>query len=238
VVEGAEFLLTHRHIVGRHLVHFLAAAACAFGALWLRPWIAAVLPPVPAVTFPWYLVLLEWLWAELPSLLAAEVSAWSATAAYLALPSTGRLIAAVMAHRGEAEPCLAASHEPGGALAWLAAGAAAYAAIAWIPLVGPASAVVLACPVLGAGFVITVLERHGWSGGAVRAFATSHWPLLSGVGLGLIVGLVIPVFNLAALPCAVAGTVCLLRREVGAVRVRTTGGTIPYASPDRRRSPR
>lgn len=237
MVEGAEFLLTHRRVVGRHPVHFLAAAACSLGAVWLGPQIAAVLPSTPAVAFPWYLVLLEWLWAGLPSVLAAEVSAWSAAVAYLALPSTGRLIATVMAHRGDTEPYLTASREPGGALAWLAAGAAVYA-IAWIPMVGPALAVVLACPVLGAGFVITVLSRPGWAGGAVRVFVTSHWLLVSGVGLGLIVGLVIPVFNLAALPCAVAGTVCLLRREVGAVQVRTNGGTIPYASPDRRRSPR
>jgi hypothetical protein len=229
VVEGAEFLLTHRRIVGRHLVHFLAAAACSLGAVWLRPRIAAVLPPTPAVAFPWYLVLLEWLWVGLPSVLAAEISAWSATVAYLALPSTGHLIATVMAQRGGAEPFLTASHEPGGTLAWLTAGAAVYAAIAWIPMVGPASAVVLACPVIGAGFIVTILARHGWSGGAVRAFATSHWPLLSGVGLGLIVGLVIPVFNLAALPCAAAGTACLLRREVGAVQPKTNAGTTPYA---------
>lgn len=238
MVEGAEFLLTHRRVVGRHPVHFLAAAACSLGAVWLGPRIVAVLPPTPAVAFPWYLVLLEWLWAGLPSVLAAEVSAWTATVAYLALPSTGHLIATVMAQRGGAEPYLTASHEPGGALAGLAAGGAVYAAIAWIPMVGPPAAVVLACPVIGAGFVVTVLSRHGWAGGTVRAFVTSHWSLVSGVGLGLIVGLVIPVFNLAALPCAVAGTVCLLRREVGAVQVRTNGGTIPYASPDRRRSPR
>jgi hypothetical protein len=194
-------------------VHFLAAAACALGATWLGSRLAEVFPAAPAIAFPWYLVFVEWLWSGLPSVLAAELAAWSAATVYLALPSTHRLISTVMTQRGSADSSLMTGRARRSALTWLGAGAALWGVVVWVPVGGATAAAVLACPVLGGGFVVTVLALRGWSDDAIRSFVGSHWAMLSGVGLGAAVGLVVPVINMAALPCAAAGTACLLLRE-------------------------
>ncbi len=233
MVEGAEFLLTHHDLLRRQIGHFLAAAACALGATWLGSRLAPLFPAAPVVAFPWYLVLVEWLWAGLPSVLAAEVVAWGAGTAYLTLPSTRQLILAVMSQRGSTDPSATSYHERGRALAWLAAGAAVYVVVVWVPVVGPTTAAVLACPVLGGGFVVAVLTLRGWPAGAVRSFVGSHWAILFGVGVGVTISLVVPLINLAALPCAAAGTACLLLREARPDVFRTNAGTVPCAWPNR-----
>jgi hypothetical protein len=164
VVEGAEFLLTHRHLLRRQIGHFLAAAACAVVATWLGARLAMVLPAAPAIAFPWYLVLIEWLWAELPSVLAAEVAGWGAGTVYLALPFPRQLVWVVMSQRGGTAPTSPSDRERERALIWLGAGAAGCVLVAWVPVVGPPAAAVLACPVLGGGFVVAILTLRGWPG--------------------------------------------------------------------------
>src|SRR5574341_1675179 len=136
VVEGAEFLLTHRHFVGRQLVHFLAAGACALGAAWLGSRLAEVFPAAPVIAFPWYLVLVGWLWSGLPSVLAAELAAWSAATVYLALPSTHQLMLTVMKLRGNTDPRVTSGRVQRGALVWLGVGAAVCGVVVWVPVVG------------------------------------------------------------------------------------------------------
>lgn len=233
MIEGAEFLLTHRHIPRRLVFHFGAAAACVLIATWPAAWLAAHLPTPPAITLPWYLVLLEWLWASLPVVLAAELAAWIALTAYVALGLPRRLVWAVMTQREVPLPSPLPGDPRGPALAWLGAGGVGWALIAGVPVFGPAAAAVLACLVLGGAFVVTTLTLRGWSWGNVLSFILTHSAMIVGLGLGLIVSLTIPVVNLVALPCAVTGTGCLLLREPRPEAIRTNEGTVPCASPDK-----
>lgn len=232
VIEGAEFLLTHRHLLGRHLPHVLTAAACTLGAMWLAAKLTAYLPPAPGMTLPWYLVLIEWCWSRLPAALAAEFAAWAALTAYLGLAWPRRFVWEVMAQRHVAPPAQLGDGR-GRAFFWLSVCGVGGAGIAWVPIVGLAAAVVLAWPVLGAGLAMAILDLRGWRSDGVYAFLTSHWATLVGLGLGVVVSLAIPAVNLVALPCAVAGATCLLVREPQPAAIKTTAGTTPYASPDR-----
>jgi hypothetical protein len=233
VIEGAEFLLTHRQIARRQILHLCAAASCTLIATWLRAWPAAYVPAPPAVTLPWYLVLVEWLWSSLPAVLTSELAAWAAQTMYVALALPRQLVSAVLSQRGSILPSPREAGPRGPALAWLGAGGLGCAAIAWLPLVGPLAAAVLACPVLGGGLVVTILMLRGWSWADTISLVQRQWALIVGLGLGLVVSLTIPVVNLVALPCAAVGTTCLLLREVRPAPVRTSAGRAPCASPDK-----
>jgi hypothetical protein len=199
----------------------------------LASWLAADLPAPPVVAFPWYLVLVEWLFSSLQGVLAAELAAWVAQTAYVALALPQQMVWAVLTQHGVTLPSPLGGNPRGPALAWLSAGGVACALTAWAPRVGPVAAAVLACPVLGGGLVVTTLTLRGWPGEPLFHFTRTHWAMIVGLGVGLVVSLAIPVINLVALPCAVAGTACLLLREPRPEAVRTSEGTVPCASPDK-----
>lgn len=233
VIEGAEFLLTHRRILVHQAPHVLAAGAFALIATWLASRLIPVLPQPHPLSLPWYFVLIEWLWSRLPSVLAADIAAWSALTAYLALAWPRQLVWAVMAQRNVTRPSAPPGHERGPALFLLSAGGAGCGLAAYVPVVGPAAAAVLAWPVLGAGLVVATLTLRGWPRADIYVFVRTRWEILGGLGLGVAVSVAIPVVNLVALPCAVAGTACLLFREPRPGVLRTSEGTIPCASPDK-----
>lgn len=237
VIEGAEFLLTHRQLLGRYLSHLIAAAACTLAAVWLAARLEPLLPSAPVIALPWYLVLAEWLWANLPAVLSAEIAAWVALGAYVGLAWPRQFVWAIMSQRGVAP--LSAEPRDGRerTLSWFVLSGAGWAALAYIPGIGLAAAAVVAGPVLGVGLVIPILALRGWHP-ATAGFLRSHGALLTGLGFGIVISLAIPVVNLVALPCAVAGTVCLLIREPLPEVLKTTAETTPYASPDTTRSPR
>jgi hypothetical protein len=234
VIEGAEFLLTHRHIPRRLVLHFSAAATCTLIAIWLGTRLAAALPAPPVIALPWYLVLVEWLWSSLPIVLATQFVAWSALAAYVAVALPQGIVSAVLTQRGVMPPSTLVRDPRSPVLAWLSAGGVGCALIAWVPVVGPGTAAVLGLPVLGGGLVVTTLTLLGWSKSAIRSAMRTHLAVMVGLGLGLALSLAIPVVNLVALPCAFAGTACLLLREPRpAEQVRTNEETVPCALPEK-----
>ncbi len=232
VIEGAEFLLTHRRRLARQIPHFLAAAACSAIATGLASRLTPGLPQPPALALPWYLVLIEWAWSRLPSVLGLEIAAGTALTGYLALAWPRELVAAVEAQRGPARPATSRRGGRASSLVVLSVGAAACGLIASVPAVGPAAAAALACPALGAGLAVATLTLHGWPPGDMRAFLSTNWEIPVGLGLGLIATMAIPVVNLTALPCALAGAACLLGREPRPGMLKTSEGTTPCASRD------
>jgi hypothetical protein len=235
VIEGAEFLLTHRQLVGRYLTQVIAAAACTFAALELAARLEPLLAPAPVIALPWYFILAEWVLANLPAVASVEIAAWIALGAYFGLAWPRRFVWAIMALRGVAP--MAARYGRERTLSWFVLSGAGWTALTYLPGIGLAAAVASAGPVLGVSLALPILALRGWPTSATSAFLRSHGTLLTGLGFGLAVSLAVPAVNLVALPCAIAGTVCLLIREPLPV-LKTSAETIPYVSPDTTRSPR
>ncbi|MFZ5876883.1 MAG: hypothetical protein ACOYXU_10815 [Nitrospirota bacterium] len=231
VIEGIEFWGTHRHLIPSRIGQFLAAAACT--ALMARAVaeLDGALPSASVLLLPWYLVAVEWAWSQLPSGLSAAVIAWGAETAYLCLVSIPRLVAAVVGRRGGDSGRSVRVSPRGTALACLLVGGLGCAGLAYVPVVGPLAALALSCPVLGAGLVMTTLASRGMDRREILGFARARSAMLSGLGAGVLVAFAIPVVNLVALPCAAAGTACLVLREERAAPVKTSAETVPYASP-------
>jgi hypothetical protein len=231
VVEGAEFLVANHRVTLRGLGHALAAAACVIASTRLLSGIGAWLPPAPAISLPWYLVLVEWAWASLPSGLTVAATAWGAELAYLGLVAINGLVDAVANRRGHG-PARAMVLSPRRA-AWvcLSVGGLGCAGLAYVPVIGPVAALAAACPVLGAGFVVAILAVRGRNPRSIVGFTQSRVVLLGGLGGGILVSLALPVVSLVALPCAAAGTACLILREERSEPARTSEETVPYASP-------
>lgn len=233
VVEGAEFLLTHRHISRQQLPHLGAAALCTLMGAWMGGRLTAVLPAPPTLPFPWFLILVEWIWASLPVVLGAELAAWVAQTVYVTFAPPRQLVSAVLSQRGSGSPSPQAGLSQQTALTWLGAGGLLCALIALVPVVGPVAAAVLAFPVLGGALSATTLSLLGRPRRAVLAFLRTHWGMSAGLGVGLLVALTIPVLNLVALPCAATGIACLLLKDLGLDAFRTSEGTAPCASPNK-----
>lgn len=230
MVEGAEFLLTHRDISRRHVLHLLASAACGLLSTWLFSAVRPLVPPPGAISLPWYLVLVEWSWSNLPAVLAAEAAAASAAIAYLLLARPRALVLSVVTRRGGTVAC-SSPRASGSVIGVLTAGGLGCIGLVTVPW-GGAAASVLWLPLLGAGLVAAVLSVLGWPSAAILTFLRSRIAMLAGLGLAIVTSLAVPVVNLVALPCATVGAACLILREEGAA-AKTSGGTIPYVSRDR-----
>lgn len=211
VIEGVEFLLTHRPVVRKAAGAFAAAAVLvAVSTALFPPLQASIAPVVPGVVLPWYAVLLEWMWSQMPAVLAMLLLCWGIETVYLQLGWTGRLVDAVTALRG------GRPRTPRGGgrwlVTWLMGGVGCAGLIAGgVP--GIIVAVLAAVPILGAGLIYPVSRRRGWPAGVIGPFLRSRPMLCGGVGLGAVCGLAVPIFNLVVFPCAVVGVSCLLLRE-------------------------
>jgi uncharacterized protein involved in cysteine biosynthesis len=237
VIEGIEFWGGHYSLVPRRIGHFLAAAVCTLLMTRLTAGIEAWLPSVPTLLLPWYLVAAEWAWLHLPSGLVAATVAWGAETAYLGLVSIRELVDTVVSRRGGASDWSVLVSPRRAALAWLIVGGLWCAGLAYIPVIGPLATLAVICPVLGGGFIVATIAARGLGPREILRFVRSRIAMLSGLGAGVLVALAIPVINLVVLPCAAAGAVCLVLREERAAAVKTSEGTVPYASPDKSRSP-
>lgn len=237
MIEGIEFWGAHYPLVPRRIGHFIAAAVCTLLMTRVVAGIEAWLPSAPALLLPWYLVAAEWAWSHLPSGLAAATVAWGAETAYLALVSIRELIDTVVSRREGASDRSVVVGPRRAALTWLGVGGLGCAGLAYVPVIGPPAALAFIGPVLGAGFFVAILAARGSSLEAVVGFVRSRIAMLWGLGTGVLVALAIPVISLVALPCAAAGAICLVLREERTASVKTSAGTVPYASPDKSRSP-
>jgi hypothetical protein len=110
-------------------------------------------------------------------------------------------------------------------------GGLACAGVAYLPVIGALVSLALMCPVLGAGVAAATLAARGLAGREILGFVRARFAMLSGLGGGVLVAFAIPVVNWVALPCAAAGTVCLVLREERVTMVKTSEGTVPCASP-------
>jgi hypothetical protein len=231
VIEGIEFWGTHSQLVLRQIANFLVAAACTVLIARVVAGIEGFLPSASALLLPWYLVAVEWAWSQLPSGLAAALTAWGAETAYLSLVSMRELLDTVVSRRGGASDRSVRVSPRKAALLWLMIGGLGCAGLAYVPVIGPLAALALMCPVLGAGVVTATLASRGMTRREILGFVRARLAMLSGLGGGVLVASAIPVVNLVALPCAAAGTVCLVLREERAARVKTSEGIVPCASP-------
>jgi uncharacterized protein involved in cysteine biosynthesis len=159
------------------------------------------------------------------------LTAWGAETAYLSLVSMRELVETVVSRRGGDSRRSVRLSPRKAALAWLVIGGLACGGVAYLPVIGGLVALVLMCPVLGAGLAAATLAARGMTGREIFGFASARLAMLSGLGGGVLVAFTIPVVNLVALPCAAAGTVCLVLREERAATVKTSEGTVPCASP-------
>ncbi|HET8760038.1 MAG TPA: hypothetical protein VFN94_03170 [Nitrospiria bacterium] len=233
VIEGAEFLIAAARLSPRRIGHLLAAAACVLIATKLFSGIATRLPTVPEISFPWYLVLVEWGWSNLSSGLAAAATAWGAETLYLGWVSVRDVVDTVVSRRGGMAGRRAVVSARRAAIACLVVGGFGCVGVAYVPIVGPLAALAAACPVLGAGFAAACLAQRGWPPDEITRLVRRRVVLLGGLGGGVLVLLTIPLVNLVVLPCAAAGTVCLLLREERADSVKTSAGTTPCVSPSK-----
>lgn len=211
LIEGVEFLLTHRTVVRKSAGAFASAAALvAVGTALFSALRASIEPMVPSVVLPWYAVLLEWMWSQMPAVLAALLLCWVIETVYLQLRWTGRLVEAVTALRGGRPR--APSDDGRWLVTWLMVGVGCVGLTAGgVP--GVIVAALAAAPVLGAGLIYPVSRWRGWPIGIIGPFLRSRPMLCGGVGLGAVCGSAVPIFNLVAFPCAVIGVSCLLLRE-------------------------
>jgi hypothetical protein len=233
VIEGIEFWGTHPELVFRRITNFLVAAACTVLIARMVAEIESVLPSASALSLPWYLVAVEWAWSELSSGLAAALTAWGAETAYLSLVSMRDLVDTVVDRRGGASDRTVRVSPRRAALLWLVVGGLACAGLAYVPVVGALGGLALICPVIGAGVAAATLAARGMTGSEIFGFVRARVLMLSGLGGGMLVALAIPVVYWVALPCAAAGTVCLVLREERAAPVKTSEGTVPCASPSK-----
>ncbi|MFZ5861819.1 MAG: hypothetical protein ACOYXR_03100 [Nitrospirota bacterium] len=233
VIEGVEFWGTHRTLIPRHAGHFLVAALCVWLMARTTPAIDGYLPTATALLLPWYLVAVEWAWSQLPIGVAAAVAAWGAQISYLSVVSVREIVDAVVNRRGGAADRSERIGPRIAAFAWMLVGGIGCAALAYVPVVGPPATLALACPVLGAGFVTAAAAARGAGSWEIIGVVRSRIAMVSGLGAGVLVALAVPVVNLIALPCAAAGTVCLVLREERGASLKTSAGTVPYVWPGR-----
>jgi hypothetical protein len=231
LIEGIEFWGTHAQLAVRRIADFLVATACTVIVTRVVAGIEGYLPSASALPLPWYLVAVEWAWSQVPSGLAAALTAWGVETAYLSLVSMREVVDTVVSRRGGASDRSASVSSRKASLVWLLIGGFGCIGLAYVPVIGAPLALAIMCPVLGTGVVAGVLASRGWTRPEIFGFVRSRAAMLSGLGAGVFVGSVIPVVNLVALPCAAAGTVCLVLREERAAPVRTSEGKVPCASP-------
>jgi hypothetical protein len=215
----------------RRIANFLVAAACTVISARVVAEIQGFVPSASALPLPWYLVAVEWAWSQLPSGLAAALTAWGAETAYLSLVSMRELAETVMSRRGGDSGRTVRVSPRKAALLWLVVGGLGCAGLAYLPVIGPLLALALVCPVLGAGLAAATLAARGMTRREILGFIRARLALLSGLGGGVLVAFAVPVVNLVALPCAAAGTVCLVLRDERAATVKTSEGTVPCALP-------
>jgi hypothetical protein len=215
LIEGAEFLFTHRHLWRPLALHLGTAATLVLLTGWLRPPLATTIAPyLPAVVAPWYLVLAEWAWGAMPSVLASLAVSGLVTAAYSALAWPTALVARVAAIRAPGKPGTPTTlTDRMAVLVWLAAGGLVCSGVVVLHPLGAAVAVFLACPVLGIALIYPALRLRGWAPREARRFALARLAIWSGLGTGLAIGLAVPLVSLAALPCGMVGAACLALRE-------------------------
>jgi hypothetical protein len=237
VIEGIEFWGTHYPLVPRRIGHFLTAAVCTLLMTRVVAVIEAWLPRAPALLLPWYLVAAEWAWSHLPSGLTAATAAWGAETAYLGLVSIRELVDTIVSRRGGASDRSVLVSPRRAALIWLIVWGFGCAGLAYVPVIGLPATLAIICPVLGAGFIVATLAAQGSGPWEILRFVRSRIAMLSGLGGGVLVAFAIPVIKVVALPCAAAGAVCLVLREERTASVKTSAGTVLYASPNKSRLP-
>lgn len=212
LVEGLEFLLTHRPVVKDALRPFAASVALiVLAGVFMAPLRSGLAPFVPGLTLPWYFVLFEWGWSAMPSLLAALLLCVGIEILYFWLAAPGTLVDAVAVRRG-------ATHQPATLdrirfTGWVGGMSLGCAGIAAAGGAGVAIAGLVALPMLGGGMVWAIACLRGWAPAVVRHLLSSRLTLCGGLGAALLVGSMVPILNLAVFPCATIGVTCLILRE-------------------------
>lgn len=213
LVEGVEFLVAHHTIARRLAGHFLVAAACVLiTTQWLPSRLQPLMPAVTPLVLPWYLVLAEWAWSGIPSVLAQQAAGWAAMVAYLGIAPPRGLVALVAERRGGDLGARPVSDRMRSTI-WLALGGVVCFGLSVLPTLGPLVALLAVCPVVGGALFVSVSagrvgssSRHRWWSRGLNATSI-------GLGGAVFVALSIPVVNLVALPCAATGAACLVIRE-------------------------
>jgi len=219
IIEGAEFLLTHRTLWRPLAPHFGAGAALALGAsLAIHPLQRIVMAHVPPLVLPWYLAPLEWAWGATPGLLASLLMLVLAEIAYLAVAWPAPVIQAVAlirhAHRSDLDPSSITAIASGRWRMLLAMAGCTIGCVAllWTSAVGSTLVATFGMVVIsGAGLLYPAWQ----SARRVSAFGVdfTRVPLCIGLGGGLFVLWMIPLLGVVSLPIGVVGTACLALRE-------------------------